>query len=86
MYLILEQTTSMTGPSAPPTRCTSLQMKSCTFCTFFLCFQRRDSTSHLSGVATMMFPFASSFRSVAVSPVSSTVLMPSPENLLCQRA
>lgn len=50
-------------------------MKRLTFWTFFLCFQRRDSMSHLSGVLTMMSPFPRSFRSVLVSPVSSTTFL-----------
>ena len=51
-------------------------MKRLTFCTFFLCFHRRDRTSHFSGVLMMMLPLASSFRSVPVSPVSTTTFFP----------
>lgn len=46
-------------------------------CTFLRCFHRRDIMSHLSGVATMMSPRANSFKSVPVSPVSTTNFLPS---------
>lgn len=62
-------------PFSPPMRCVSSTTKRLTFWTFFRCFQRRDRMSHLSGVLTMMSPFPKSFRSVLVSPVSSTTFL-----------
>lgn len=32
-------------------------MNKCTFCTFFRCFHRLDSTSHCSGVLTITLPY-----------------------------
>uniref|UniRef100_A0A0A9EDN4 U520, putative n=1 Tax=Arundo donax TaxID=35708 RepID=A0A0A9EDN4_ARUDO len=44
----------------------------------FRCFHRRDSASHFSGVLMMISPLSRSFKSAAVSPVSSTTLANSP--------
>mmetsp|Transcript_4987 Transcript_4987/g.18699 ORF Transcript_4987/g.18699 Transcript_4987/m.18699 type:complete len:235 (-) Transcript_4987:4219-4923(-) len=77
MYLMRLVTTSMVGPTAPPIKWSSSAMKSETFCTFFLCFHLRLITSHCCGVAMTTWPFSSSFRSVAVSPVRDTTCTPS---------
>lgn len=72
-------------PFSPPIKCASSTTKRLTFWTFFLCFQRRDRMSHLSGVLMMMSPLPRSFRSVLVSPVSSTTfLLKTSWNFWCQ--
>ena len=58
-------------------------MSSETLCTFLRCFHRRESMSHRCGVEITIVAFSSSFRSVAVSPVSIATLAPiAPSDLL----
>ena len=50
------QTSKSFTPTSPPIKCNSSITNKLILCTFFLCFQRLDKTSHLSGVLIMMFP------------------------------
>ena len=81
MYRIREMHTSRTGPTSPPIRWSSSTMRSATLCTFLRCFHLRLSMSHRCGVVTTMVARSNSFRSVAVSPVSSSTVAPSGPNL-----
>mmetsp|Transcript_51989 Transcript_51989/g.113209 ORF Transcript_51989/g.113209 Transcript_51989/m.113209 type:complete len:211 (+) Transcript_51989:2223-2855(+) len=77
MYLILEMTTSRTGPTSPPMRCISSTMSRETFCTPLRCFHRREIMSQRCGVLMMMVLRSSNLRSVVVSPVSISMEAPS---------
>mmetsp|Transcript_19852 Transcript_19852/g.55358 ORF Transcript_19852/g.55358 Transcript_19852/m.55358 type:complete len:242 (-) Transcript_19852:3921-4646(-) len=82
-----EQMTSMVAPLGPPTKCSSSTKKSDTADTFLRCFHLLLSMSQRSGVAMMMLPLSSSFRSAADSPVSWTTFRPRPSpNFLPQSA